>query len=215
MPAPQDLTGQKFGKLTVIRRHPENTKHNNRRWTCLCDCGKETVVAAGNLKKGHTTSCGCSRRPHGMFGTRLYDTWKNMKDRCFNKKCIGFRDYGGRGITVCSEWLYFIPFMEWALVNGYADDLQIDRKEVNRNYEPSNCRFVTGTVNNQNKRTTRLDCEKVLAIRRHLAAGKLLQREIGDLFGVPQNTISQIKHGHLWSSINESQEAPRTIPAGN
>ena len=200
MGKPIDLTGTRVNKLTVIRRHEENTRYGSYKWVCRCECGKEAIVAAGNLRSGHAVSCGCVRKPHSGFGTRIYGIWKGMKERCLNPKSESFIHYGGRGIKVCEEWMEFVPFRDWALANGYSDDLQIDRKAVNGNYEPGNCRFVTGTVNNQNKRTTKLNDEKVRGIRKLLNEGKK-QKEIGAIYGVPQNTISQIKNGKLWGSI--------------
>jgi hypothetical protein len=200
MPKAIDLTGKRFGKLTVIEKHPESTKYHNQRWVCRCDCGKGTISSGGNLKAGHVTSCGCQRRPHGWFGTRLYDTWHGMKARCLNKRCAGYKDYGGRGIKICAEWMEFAPFKDWAIANGYSDNLQIDRENVNGNYEPSNCRFVTGTINNQNKRSNVLTPEKVLEIRKLIREGNL-QKDIGKRFGVPQNTISQIKNNKLWWTV--------------
>jgi hypothetical protein len=199
-----DLTGQRFGKLVVESRHPENTKHGNRRWICRCDCGGEVTVSGGNLNNRHSISCGCVRRPHGGFGTALHNVWCGIKKRCLNSNNHGYKDYGGRGIRICSEWLEFIPFRDWALANGYQKGLQIDRIDVNGNYEPSNCRFVTATVNNQNKRSNVLNPDKVRSIRKLLRNG-VKQKDIGNMFGVPQNTISQIKNGHLWASISDTE----------
>jgi hypothetical protein len=96
---------------------------------------------------------GSGRKPrHGMDGTRLYKTHENMKRRCLVPNCKNYKDYGGRGIKVCDEWIVFDSFMNWALTNGYKDDLFIDRIDTNGNYEPSNCRFVTRKENNNNRR---------------------------------------------------------------
>jgi hypothetical protein len=195
-----DLTGQRFNKLTVIGKQPDKTKHGNYKWLCRCDCGKDVVVCSGNLRSGHAISCGCVRRPHGGFRTALYNVWAGIKKRCLNPNNHGYKDYGGRGIKVCDEWLEFVPFRDWALTHGYAKGLDIDRKEVNGNYEPLNCRFVTTTVNNQNRRNTVLSSNKVREIRAMLKKG-IKQKDIGEKFGVRPSTISQVKTGAIWSSI--------------
>jgi hypothetical protein len=201
-----DLMGKRFGKLLVVARHEKKTKHNNVRWVCRCDCGKTTIAASGNLRNGHYVSCGCVRRPHGGFGTALHNVWCGMKKRCLNPNNHGFADYGGRGIKVCEEWMEFVPFRNWATANGYKRGLQIDRRNNNGHYEPGNCRFVTVTANNQNRRTTRLNVEKVRAIRIMLAEGRA-NKDIAKEFWVPANTISQIKHGHIWGSIDAIPQA--------
>lgn len=89
---------------------------------------------------------------HGQFGTRLYTIWANMKQRCSNPKANGYKNYGGRGISVCREWSEFVAFQKWALENGYNADLEIDRINTNGNYEPSNCRFSNGSQQARNKR---------------------------------------------------------------
>lgn len=138
----QDLTGQRFGKLTVIAR-AENGGDRYVRWKCQCDCGNITVVRAGHLKSGNTTSCGCVHvdelrqrlTKHGQKQTRLYRIWQGMLRRCDNPKRKDFKDYGGRGITVCEEWKSsFLSFQEWAVSNGYAEDLTIDRQNPDGNY---------------------------------------------------------------------------------
>jgi len=121
-------------------------------------------VCGYNLSSGVTHSCGCLREDyykkpklkHGQYGTRLYHIWDNMKRRCNNPENPGFYLYGERGITLCSEWIEFQPFYNWAIVNGYKDDLQLDRRNNDKGYSPDNCRWVTSKVNNRNKRTNRI-----------------------------------------------------------
>ena len=155
-----DLTGQKFGRLTVIER-ADNTKQGQAKWLCQCDCGRKTVVMGKSLRNGNTKSCGClqketigyKRTIHGQTNTRFYRIWCGMKSRCYNKKNPHFHLYGGRGIKVCNEWLKdFQTFYDWAIANGYADNLTLDRINVNGNYEPSNCRWITRKEQNNNKR---------------------------------------------------------------
>ena len=155
-----DLTGKKFGRLKVLARADRGG------WLCLCDCGNQKIVNTHNLTNGLIKSCGCYNKErllgthinqkHGMSRTRIYITWRNMRVRCTNPKDKRYASYGGRGITVCEEWNTFEPFRDWAIANGYRDDLTIDRIDTNGNYEPSNCRFITRAENNKNRRNWRI-----------------------------------------------------------
>lgn len=156
-----DLTGQRFGRLTVIRR-AENDKWKKPQWLCQCDCGNIKIFPGNSLKSGLTRSCGCLKHEitvtrltiHGGEGARLYHIWKNMRQRCFRSSNQDYSNYGGRGITVCDEWRYsFVAFRDWAIENGYRDDLTIDRIDVNGNYEPANCRWITMKAQQNNMRS--------------------------------------------------------------
>lgn len=165
-----DLTGQHFGKLTVIE-FAGYAPNRKTLWRCKCGCGRETIVKTNALRNGETKSCGCLRtqassethRKHGMSETRLYRIWIGMKARCLNPNVPCFPNYGGRGITVCAEWTEsFDPFRDWALANGYRDNLTIDRIDVNGNYCPDNCRWVsmkTQCENRSNNNLLKLDGE--------------------------------------------------------
>jgi hypothetical protein len=169
MPKALNLTGEKFGKLTVVKR-TQNSQNGHSNWLCQCDCGNYKVVNSGQLRKRNgTRSCGCLRkkigdrtRTHGMTKTRLYSVWDKIKRRCLLENEPEFFQYGGRGIKVCNDWLGeegFINFYNWAIANGYNEDASrgectIDRIDVNGNYEPSNCRWVDMKKQSRNKRNT-------------------------------------------------------------
>mgnify|MGYP004683691869 CR=1 FL=1 len=158
----KDLTGQRYGRLIVLER--SNNIGNKTAWLCKCDCGKKTVVSGNNLHNGHVRSCGCLWKDivpennkklntrHGETHSKLHQTWSNMRYRCNNPRCKSYKDYGGRGITICEEWESYEAFRDWSLANGFADDRSIDRIDVNGNYEPSNCRWTDMKTQSNNKR---------------------------------------------------------------
>lgn len=158
-----DLTGQKYGKLTVIGIAVDDPG-KKKKWICCCDCGRKTIVAASNLRSGHTTQClFCGyneatkkKRTHGASRTPIYYVWNAMINRCNNPEFKSYKDYGGRGIRVCSEWEKSAVFIKWALENGYKDGLEIDRIDVEGDYCPENCRWITRLENANNKRNNKV-----------------------------------------------------------
>lgn len=158
----KDLTNQKFGKWTVLNRaedYIDKHGHHHRKWHCICGCDKQTErdVLESSLLHGSSTSCGCNRaRPiHGLSGSRIKRIYYNMHSRCENPNTPKYENHGGRGICICKEWSGkngLTNFYNWAMKNGYQDNLTIDRIDNNGNYEPTNCRWTDYNSQNRNKR---------------------------------------------------------------
>lgn len=150
------MIGCKYHLLTVLEQ-TGHTKNGKLVYLCRCDCGRTVETSGEMLRSGKRKSCGCRKgerhKIHGMTDSRLYTIWRNMKARCLNPHERGYKNYGARGIFVCAEWESgFEKFMHWALANGYDETLEIDRIDVNGNYCPENCRFVTEDTQANNKR---------------------------------------------------------------
>lgn len=160
----KDLTGHRFGRL-IVKGQIQSDQHHTQ-WECLCDCGRTVTLDRQNLRSAK--SCGCYRRErrrtelitHGLSRTksgshtRLYDIWRGMKKRCLNPKIESYPRYGGRGITICSEWGDYTHFYAWAMENGYRSNLTIERKDNNGNYEPDNCTWIPLADQAKNRRST-------------------------------------------------------------
>src|SRR5262249_16960599 len=153
-----DLTRRRFGRWMVLALHLERDQYGHVLWSCRCDCGTERIVRGDTLRGGISTSCGCflpeaakkHRTTHGMFGTRVYKIWHGMLQRCTNPNNSGYANYGGRGITVCEEWLSFENF--YADVGDPPPGLSLDRTNNNGNYEPTNWGWATPLMQTRNRR---------------------------------------------------------------
>lgn len=168
MSKPNDLKGKKFGRLKVLER-AENDRKGNTMWICECECGNIVTTHGYSLTGGTATSCGCRRneslsaynkqekRTHGETHSRLYVIWRGIRQRCNNPNDKHYKDYGGRGITICAEWNEsYEAFRDWALSHNYSENLSIDRIDNDGNYEPSNCRWATSSEQNANRRHYKL-----------------------------------------------------------
>ncbi len=162
MKTAKDLTGQKFGKLTVLEKVGADKRYNAL-WLCKCDCGNEKIITRDRLVTGHSKSCGCLRKEncikhtkHGLTHARIHRIWAGIKRRCTVIKDRAYKYYGGRGIKMCEEWFKNSKaFIDWAYSNGYSDNLTIERIDVNGNYEPSNCKWIDIKEQQRNKRSNK------------------------------------------------------------
>lgn len=158
-----DLTGQRYGRLKVIKY--VGIRRTHKAYLCKCDCGTEKIITSSDLRSGRVKSCGCYKQElitdknttHGLRDHRLYRIWANMKSRCYNPNSTHYKHYGGRGIQICDQWRNdFKAFYDWAMKNGYSDELSIDRIDINGDYEPNNCRWATDNEQARNTSTNKI-----------------------------------------------------------
>lgn len=217
-----NLLGQKFGRLTVIERMPNNAK-NQAVWKCQCDCGNVVIVASGHLRSGHTQSCGCYchqraseyHTTHGMKGTKLFSVYHTMKGRCYNPTDHKYHRYGARGIKMCDDWKNNPKsFFDWALSNGYKEGLSIDRIDNNGNYCPENCRWADAKTQANNKennvyyehdgiRKTISEWADFLGITYGAAKSRVERGNFDILFGNPNANRTFVTYKGVTKSIKD------------
>lgn len=196
-----NIAGKKYGRLTAIA--PISSK-SGIKWVCQCDCGNVVQVFQSNLLRGTSRSCGCFQKEGlaernaarktalGESNTRLYKVWKSMKRRCYGKNYDYYNSYGGRGVSVCEAWQNYITFRNWALAHGYDESAEkgkctLDRIDVNGNYDPDNCRFITMKEQADNRRTTK-----------HIEYNGEIHniKEWSDIYSIPSNVLAyRVKAG--------------------
>lgn len=182
-----DLSGQRFGRLTVICRAGRDKNHLLL-WKCRCDCGNTIITRGQDLRRRKSQSCGCLKieslvnrsQKHGMTGKRPYRIWKNMKTRCLNPNSPSYPDYGGRGIKICKRWREnFENF--WAdMGSTYQDNLEIDRINHDGNYCPENCRWASDKIQNRNTRANHFVSSPL---------GYMTISELSEKTGIPYSTL--------------------------
>ena len=192
-----DLTGMKFNMLTVIERVGVDSS-GRVLWRCICDCGNETIVPSYGLTSNHTKSCGClmvtAHQTHGQSYSHLYQIWHGMKMRCVNPNMQDYSRYGGRGINVCDDWNdNYESFQDWALNNGYSEDLTIDRIDPNGNYEPDNCQWASKKEQANNRRNN---------LRYSMNGEAHTLSEWCEIVGLPYQAVYARIHRYNWDFIS-------------
>lgn len=201
-----DLTGDRFGRLTVKYRVERNKKGDSK-WLCECDCGQIVKVLANHLKAGHTKSCGCLRSEvskqrmttHGMRETQTYRSWAGMKTRCLNPNEPRYKDYGGRGIKVCKSWLNsFEKFL--ADMGERPSGLTLDRENNELGYFKENCKWSSRKEQSRNRRSVKFNEPNVRLIRERLRNGEK-QNLLAKKYKVATTTINAIAKNTNWKGI--------------
>lgn len=187
MPSRIDMVGQRYGRLQVLADAPSESTPQARRVLARCDCGTERILNARSVRRGNTQSCGCLQparaTSHGLDAHPLCAVWRAMRGRCYHRSQRSYRYYGARGIRVCDQWRHSPEqFIEWAEQHGWQPGLQIDRIDVDGDYSPENCRFVTARENTNNTRANRVITVDGVAFTLAEAARK---------YGIPYATLQQ------------------------
>lgn len=195
--------GDRYGNLTVIELLGQSDKDRHYQSRVRCDCGREYVTRDTFLITKKITKCPrCSQldaQKHGLSDTPLFYMWQGMRDRCFNSKSKVFSRYGGRGITVCQDWLDSNNFIEWAIKNGYKEGLWLGRKDVDGNYEPSNCIFATQEELTKYRKNV---------IKIHYEGQLLTLSEIEKITGLSHELIYQRLTKNGWSEYDATHVLP-------
>lgn len=208
--------GDRYGKLTIIKEVEgyRDKSQLHRMVLCQCDCGKTVVTRLSGVRFGTTTSCGCyklkvnrecrNRLTHGIRKHPLYNIWRGIKSRCYNKKDAGYKFYGERGVRMCDDWLNNPKaFYDWAILNGWKKGLHLDKDKlapggIGKLYCPELCCFLTPKENTRCTRWTKLSVEKAEEIRTLHATGKYKSKDLAVTYGVNPTTISAILCRRNW-----------------
>lgn len=184
-----DLTGQRFGRLTVIKRTDEIATNKSAKWHCVCDCGNYCIKASSSLRRFEKSSCGCWKseitsklfKKYDIKNKKLYEVWQGMRSRCNCKGNSDYHNYGGRGIKISTEWRDYNVFQKWAIEHGYRQGLTIERIDVDGNYCKENCCWIENKLQAQNTRK----------VRRFIYKDKVYTiRQLSDIFNVNNRTLA-------------------------
>lgn len=186
-----DITGQTFGRLKVLHKHPENDSLNRVCWVCECSCGTIVTINGWAIRSGNTKSCGCyandlriqlgkANRTHGMTNTPEYKTWDSMKERCNNPNSSQYLNYGGRGIRVCDSWYNSFEAFYRDMGPRPSDKHSIDRRDNDGHYDPGNCRWALMEVQANNKRNN---------VNYEFNGSRMSLSKIARETGIPQQTL--------------------------
>jgi len=213
----KNIVGKTFGILLVVKY--ANLKYNRAYWECLCQCGITKIVSSEYLHQAKNPSCGCvsgrarvaASITHGLSGHPINKLYRSIKARCYNKNVERYKNYGGRGIRMCDEWLNdFKSFYDWCINNGWKKELSIDRFPNNDgNYEPTNCRFATMLEQSRRKTTTKLNAWQIRVGRQLRSAHKWKIRAIAKFLNVREGTLGMAISGATWKITDEEKEQER------
>lgn len=194
-----EMVGYEFSGCVVIKEIGRD-KDKKVTWLCICNCGNEFIATGKHIRTGDVKSCGCYKRSvmsgqgiknktHGQSKTRLYSIWHGMKKRCALEGDTSYKNYGGKGISVCDDWKEsFESFRDWSLLNGYTDKLTIDRIDSTGNYTPENCRWANWNEQARNRSNN----SKVVY------KGKLItQSEVAELAGISKELVYYRKNNGI------------------
>lgn len=192
-----DLTGRRFGRLTVVRAHGIN-KHGQAMWECLCDCGNTKITIGSGMKVGNVRSCGCLKKEGhrgncdiGDSSTQLYSRWCQIKSMCINPSNAQWYLYGGKGVHLCDDWMDFRNFKRWMLAQGYKEGMYLFRIDKSKDYCPENCILSENRIPNP---TSRIIVEYNGETRN--------LREWAEITGIPYNTLKwRYSHGRTGDSL--------------
>lgn len=199
-----NLAGKRFGRWSVLRQSEEKGNRGQVKWDCVCDCGGRKAVQSCALTKAQSKSCGClvkeadHAKTHGLSKSRIYRIYRHMINRCSNRNVESYYLYGERGIKVCEEWLNFEGFYQWSMLNGYKENLSIDRKNNDLGYSPENCQWSTVFEQARNRRNTIGSHEKAKEIRRLRAHGAK-NKDIARICGVSRTTVCDVVANKTWA----------------